>query len=842
MIRRSIVARSAIAALCAIMVTAAGSSGQGSGLKVNPAGVAGSGNGAERGAGGGISGRVVAERTGEPLPGAVIEVQETATRLTANEAGWFRVDGLRAGRYTLEVRLLGRSQGTQRVRVDEGRISHVDIALGVAPVTLDALSVKLERTEMVGRQLTRIPGSAHVLNAEQVTGRKLAFDDVQTMLRQVPGVNVSDEEGHGRRPNIGMRGTGVGRSAKITVMEDGVLAAPAPYAAPAAYLFPVAGRMESIEVRKGSSQVRYGPWSTGGALNLISSPVPATLQGLVDVAGGQDRNAKVRARVGSTHGRFGWLAETYQLQTDGFKELDTGGPTGFALQDYLLKLRLNSGPDAKVYQDVELKLVRTDEASHETYLGLADSDFAATPLRRYAGTEMDRLDTGARQYQLRHFMRPMSGFDVTTIAYRNEFARGWYKLDRMATGSLSAVLTDPAQAFALGVLRGADSEDHALIVRANNREYLSQGVQSVAGMQFELAGAHAVEVGVRYHRDSEDRFQHEDAYRMRAGRMELTRAGAPGTQDNRVVDARAVAIFVEDRITLGAWTVSPGVRREWIDFTSTEYVKGDATRVEVVKVIENGVNVWVPGVGVTRLVGGYGQVFGGVHRGFGPPGPGAEEATRAEMSVNYELGGRLVVHGVSVQAAAFYNDYTNILGKATLATGESGSGELFNGGAVVVTGIETSAEYDVAHNRGWRVRLPLRAAYTYTDARFQTAFQSGFGEWGTVQIGDELPYLPKHQGFISIGVAAPRWRGDVSAMSSAAMRTRAGSGPMEPGFSTDAFTVVNVTGEYGVTTWTRLFAGVQNVTDERYVVARRPAGARPGLPRTWTLGVRATLR
>ncbi|CAN5895828.1 TonB-dependent receptor [soil metagenome] len=791
---------------------------------------------------GGISGRVTSERTGEALVGATIEIRETSVRIAADEAGRFRVDGLRPRRYTLEVSLLGHSQGTERVAVAAGRVSDVAFALGIVPVTLEALTVKLDRTELVGGQLTRIPGSAHVVSAERMGAQKLVFDDVHSILRQVPGVNVSDEEGHGRRPNIGMRGTGVGRSAKIAIMEDGVLTAPAPYSAPAAYLFPVVGRMESIEVRKGSSQVKYGPWTTGGALNMVSSPIPATLQGLVVAAGGEDGNRKLRARVGSTHGRLGWLVETYQLQTDGFKRLDTGGDTGFELQDYMTKLRLSTGPDARIYQDLEFKLGRTDESSRETYLGLADADFALAPLRRYAGTEKDNLETGARQYQLRHFARVPAGFDLTTTVYRNEFNRAWYKLDRLASGSLADVLTRPEQAAALDVLRGANSADNALIVRSNAREYVSQGVQSVVGVQFDAVGAHSLELGIRVHRDSEDRFQHDDAYRMLNGRMDLTKAGAPGSQDNRLAEAEALALFAEDRVTLGAWTITPGVRYERIDFTSTEYVKGDAARGEIVKVARNGAEVWVPGVGVTRLMGRYGQLFGGVHRGFGPPGPGADVKTKPEQSVNYELGGRLETPLASVQVAGFYNDYSNILGKATLASGESGTGELFNGGAVLVKGLEVSAERDVAGGRGWGVRVPLRAAYTWTDGRFQSEFQSVFGEWGTVKVGDELPYLPKHQASASIGVDAPRWRADLSVASSTAMRTRAGSGAFQPGFSTDAFTVVNLTGEYSVTSWTRLFVNVQNLTDATYVVARRPAGARPGLPRTVSAGVSATLR
>ena len=701
----------------------------------------------------------------------------------------------------------------------------------------ETLPTLQERMRVISDPVDKTPGSVTYLN-EAVLERQ-PNNDIHHVLSIVPGINIQEEDGYGLRPNIGIRGSGSERSQKITLLEDGVLIAPAPYSAPAAYYFPTPGRMSGIEVRTGSSAIRQGPHTNGGVLNLMSSRIPSDFSGDFSLAGGSDGLRRGRGRLGGSSSRFGWLIETFQQKASGFKDLDGGGSTGFELADYLVKFRVNSGPLARRYQSLEIKLGRTDQTADETYLGLTEADFEAQPYRRYAGSREDRLESDHEQIQLLHLLKPSKTTDLTTAVYRNEFFRNWRKLQSVNGTGLGSVLDEPGTyATELAYLRGdLDSGDDALRVRNNRRSYLSQGVQTILGIH---AGPHHdLEIGVRLHEDSEDRFQEEDGFRILGGTMQQTSQGAPGSQANRISEAQALAFFVRDTIQSKRWTFSPGIRLEAIDFTRRDFGTTDPGRSGAALVPRNNdVRQWIPGFGVNFSIDGDSYLFAGIHRGFAPPGPGATIETEAESSVNYELGYRRHAGAMRLEATAYFNDYENLLGADTLSSGGTGSGDLHNGGAAHTFGLETVFHHDFGAASGAGPSVPFSLTYTWTHAEFRSNFDSSFDGWGNnVARGDELPYVAPHQVALHAGLVGERWSGFAAVTWSDRMRTEAGQGPLPSGTGTDAHVRVDLTVKRAFASGLGGFVQARNLTDEIYRVARRPAGLRPGLPRSILAGV-----
>jgi Fe(3+) dicitrate transport protein len=296
-------------------------------------------------------------------------------------------------------------------------------------------------------------------------------------------------------------------------------------------------------------------------------------------------------------------------------------------------------------------------------------------------------------------------------------------------------------------------------------------------------------------------------------------------------------VFVRDTIDWERWTLVPGIRYETIDLKRTDYSAADPNRTNPTQVREDTVDVWMPGLGAMYHLDDAWSLVAGVHRGFSSPGPGS--SADAEKSWNYEAGVRFNDQDRHFEAIGFFNDFSNLVGTCTASTGgDCTIGDQFEGGEARVYGLELTAGYDAGRQLGGGLSVPLTASYTYMKGEFRNSFESDFGEWGDVASGDELPYMPEHQLTLSAGLESDNWRTKLSMNYVDEARAVAGTGSIPEGQRVDSRTLFDITGEYDVTRNASLFASVQNLTDEVYNAGFRPAGARPGMPRTFMAGVK----
>jgi len=696
------------------------------------------------------------------------------------------------------------------------------------PIALDAVEVLAESKSITTGMFLRNAEPSDVVSKSELD--QFRYTDIHRIVSRIPGVYISEEDGLGLRPNIGVRGTGSLRMEKLNVMEDGVLIAPAPYASPAAYYSPTAGRMESIEVRKGSTQIKHGPFTTGGSLNYISTSIPTSKLNSVSLDIGSFGKRLMQVRSGDSMGNFAYLIELYSDKMDGFKELDGGGDTGYDKTDFMTKLRYSFSES----HALEFKYSMTDELSDETYLGLTDADYSDNPLRRYRATALDEMDADHSQVMLSYAAKLNDNMSLAIIGYSNDFARNWYKLNKVNGMSLSSITkptSDEWNEFYL-LMNAENSVDDAYRIKANNREYYSSGIQAVFNVN---AGNHDIQAGVRIHSDEMDRFQWEDRYGMQNGKLIMTTQATKGSDSNLIDSAKATALFAEDRFTYGDITVTAGARYEEIVLNRDDWGKTDPDRSETPSQRQHTMDVIVPGIGFEYALNDYQSVSVGVHKGFAPPGPGTsgveENAVEPETSINTEIGFKSNKGLNSLEVTFFTNSYENLIGADTAASG-GGTDEIFNGGAVNISGLELYLRRILVDTGS--MQIPFEMSWTNTNSEFQESFD---GFWGKVLKGDELPYIPDNLITFNLGLNVEKFSSNISLKKTPKMRTVAGSGRLFKSNSTDELTIIDVGMRYAFDNSVTLSFNINNFLNDNSIAARRPYGVRPSMPQSLNIGV-----
>ena len=290
------------------------------------------------------------------------------------------------------------------------------MSCGAGAVDIDP--PELEQVLIIGSKEDRakLAGSGVQIGQELIA--KQSYTDLNQLISMAPGVYVREEDGYGLRPNIGIRGATAERSQKITIMEDGVLIAPAPYSAPAAYYITNAARLHALEVLKGPASIQFGPHTVGGAVNLVTRPASWQSFAELNYTTGTDRFQKMSAISEFITGNISFMFDAMHYSSDGFKKLASGGDTGFERNDFNAKVSWQ--PETELDQTIVIKLGYADEDSNETYLGLTDTDFDRDPTLRYPSSELDHFVSDHSQLHISHKIEFQNNLKLTSKVYFNK--------------------------------------------------------------------------------------------------------------------------------------------------------------------------------------------------------------------------------------------------------------------------------------------------------------------------------------------------------------------------------------------------------------------------------------
>ncbi|OUR96949.1 hypothetical protein A9Q84_11475 [Halobacteriovorax marinus] len=676
-------------------------------------------------------------------------------------------------------------------------------------------------------------GSAHIVTEEEL--KKFNYEDIGKILKKVPGVNLQEEDGYGLRPNIGMRGTHPHRSKKVTIMEDGILIGPAPYSAPAAYYFPLTLKTKSVEVFKGPATIKYGPNSIGGAVNMVTHSIPKKLTSELVFTGGSLQ--RIGLFTGSTNRNSAWMIEYNNLSSDGFKTLPSGKNTGFKKNDFLLKGNIFSGTTGAKKQNLLVKLGYSDEDSNATYLGLARDDFKNDPYQRYTASENDKMLNDHYLVQLLYDIDLNSDLSLNIKTYRHQFHRNWSKLNGFNNGiKISEVIDDPSSGvnqYYYDILRGvedtsANNGSDLLVIGDNDRRYLSTGIQTELNYFIDdgLNNEHEISLGLRYHKDQVKRHHTENLFNMKDSALVSSDVATRSTTKNKD-SSTAITLFLQDEIQIGDLKVQIGGRVEKVKVNREDFISGLSHSRDD--------EYFVPGAGVfyefTREFG----VLAGINKGLTIVGPGQSDKVHPGESLNLETGARY--NGIFyAETIGFYSDYSNIKGTCSFSAGCDNSQltQEFNGGKARIYGLEAVISKDFNFGK-WR--FPMSLNYTFTRAEFSESRKSENEEWGIGQInvGDPLPYIPMQRYSASFGVQ----NSDLTTELSFNWQDKMYDQAVDVGRKEiSGYGTVDLALHYQVMKTAKVFAKVENLTGNEYLVSYRPYGARPGKPRMISGGLK----
>lgn len=628
-------------------------------------------------------------------------------------------------------------------------------------------------------------GTVELVELEEIQRvQPLSTEDV---LRRIPGINIKSEEETSVVANFGIRGLSASES-KSLLLEDGVPVSPGLFIGNDRYFNPRIQRVETVEVLKGSSSLRYGPSTIGGVVNYRTKTPDDGVE--LSARAGSFNMKEVGLEAGSTNASgdaFAGIVATH-ASSDGFMD------KGYTMNDLMAK----AGVEFANNQKLGLKLSLHENDVNMSYRGLLLGDYQAGA--DYNPAPDDDYLSDRVAFDINHEWQLSDSATLQSLFYWSDVTRDYWRYAVNTAASNAAgrwVYTDN--------------------LTGNNRSFERTGVESRLTLDQPLFGLNAsTEFGLRFMQEESD-----------DQRITATRAAErTGTLAGHLQDsANSVAGYAQSRIELSNdLALTPGLR--------IESYEQERLNLQTNALAKTTNTEYLPGVGFTYELTDAAQLYGGVYKAFSPATNSValdglkDQQLDGERSVNYEMGLRGVAGTSSYEIAAFMMDFSN-----QVVTGNSNP-ELSrsNSGATSHHGMEFSLSQPLLSG------LTLDANATWVPvSRFDTGSNQG----------KRLPYAPKilanlglNYELDKLGVALNlHHRGEQFGDPTNRMDIPANAAGGIWGGLIPAYTVVDLLTQYQLSPNLSLSGSVKNLTDKRYISGLRE-GIYVGPERSFELGAR----
>ncbi len=656
--------------------------------------------------------------------------------------------------------------------------------------------VVLPTIQVIGSQedsISKIPGAAVIVSQEQI--QQFTPNSTEEILKRVSGVYVKPEEESAIVANIGMRGIS-SADYKTLILEDGVPVAAGLFVGNGRYYNPRIQRMDSIEVLKGSSALRYGPMNIGGVVNYrTKQPKDGAL---VDLSIGSWDTYKTTVELGGSSptkdSNVGAILSW--AKSDGFMD------KGYEMKDAVIKAGTAIGDN----QWVGVKFTHYENDANISYRGQFLGEYHAKKQNNPAPD--DWFLTERNSFDINHRWDINPDTELQTLLYWSEMNRDYWRYGVNATASQAAgrwIYTDN--------------------VSGNNRAFERIGAETrllAKNTIFNLPGE--AEIGLRVMNEKMD-----DVTINATRATPRTGTTAKDTKDS----AKSVALYAQNRFDISdQLSVTPGVRVE-----RYEQQRDDKQKNETVKTSNTEV---MPGLGVTYQFIPAVQLYASVYKAFSPALNGdslsgmKDQKLDAETAVSWELGLRGQQDAVRYELTAFRMDFDNqiIPANSNPDFQTTNGGKTYNQGFEGAVSLEFENGFDVFANLTWIANAEFKGDRYNKNGSLKS------------KDGDRVPYTPEWVANLGVGYTYAGLRSQLSANYTGSQFTdELNTKPIvenTSGFFTgkiDAYTTVDLTTRYTLNDQVEFYGAVKNLEDKRYIASLRQ-GIYIGPERSFEAGVR----